>query len=245
MTTVAWLHNEIAPGSAFLPGEHAGGGEMADAGMIAHAPAGVTVTRVSAPDWRQAMDADRIVVAATDQLPDDAMTTLAERKPLVWVHHQQQPSAARATLLRLADPFVCMSAAHADLEAAWSGTTPVWNHGWVDPDDVAPGRKRHEALWAARNHPQKGRTNARIWAQRNDVPLVELTDVTRATVLTHMAQARWFVFLPKGFDSCPRTLLEAELAGCEIVTNHLAGRRDAGDLRAVLLAQPGKFWGWL
>lgn len=242
---VAWLHNVVGTGSALLPGEHAGGGEMADAGMIAHAPAGVTVTRIAASQWEQAFGFDRIVVAATDQLPDDAMRTLAECKPFVWVHHQQQPSAARAHLFRSADPFVCMSDAHAVLEAAWSGARPVWNHGWIDPDDVAPGRKRREALWAARNHPQKGRINARIWAQRNDVPLVELTDVSRETVLAHMAQAQWFVFLPKGFDSCPRTLIEAELAGCEIVTNDLAGRRDPGDIREVLAAQPGKFWGWL
>jgi hypothetical protein len=64
-------------------------------------------------------------------------------------------------------------------------------------------------------------------------------------VLDAMAAHTYFVFLPKSFDSCPRTLLEAELAGCEIVTNLSAGRRDPGDIREVLLAQPGKFWGWL
>jgi hypothetical protein len=242
---VAWLHNEVGTGTALLPGEFAGGGEMADAGMIAHAPEGVEVTTICADEWESALDFDRIVIAATDQLTPTACRTLAERKPLVWVHHQQAPSAARAHLFQQAAPFACMSRQHADLEAAWTGTSPVWNHGWVDPDDVAPGMKRHEALWAARNHPQKGKINARIWAQRNDVPLTELSDVTRPTVLAHMAHARWFVFLPKAFDSCPRTLLEAELAGCEIVTNKLTGRRDDGDLRDVLLSQPAKFWGWL
>ncbi len=60
-----------------------------------------------------------------------------------------------------------------------------------------------------------------------------------------MACHQYFVFLPKAFDSCPRTLIEAEAAGCEIITNHLAGRRDPGDLREVIASQAVKFWSWL
>jgi hypothetical protein len=40
-------------------------------------------------------------------------------------------------------------------------------------------------------------------------------------------------------------LIEAEAAGCEIITNHLAGRRDPGDLREVIAYQAVKFWQWL
>jgi hypothetical protein len=242
---VAWIHNTVPAGSALLPGEHPGGGEMADVGMIAHAPGDVTVTRITASQWELALGFDRIIIAATDQLTPQAMDTLAKRKPLVWVHHQQQPTSARARLFAAADPFVCMSADHAQIESGWSGATAVWNHGWVDPDDVAPGEKNGKALWAARNHPQKGLIGARIWAHTRQLPLTEITDAPRADVLAAMAEHTWFVFLPKGFDSCPRTLIEAELAGCEIVTNELAGRRDPGDIREVLAAQPGKFWGWL
>jgi hypothetical protein len=242
---VAWLHNEVGTGTALLPGEFAGGGEMADAGMIAHAPEGVEVTTICADEWESALDFDRIVIAATDQLTPTACRTLAERKPLVWVHHAQHPTEARAWLIQHADPFVCMSKAHADLEAGWTDTTPYWNHGWVDPDDVAPGEKNGRALWAARTHPQKGLIGARIWAAKEGLDLTEVTNAPRAEVLDAMAAHTYFVFLPKSFDSCPRTLLEAELAGCEIVTNLSAGRRDPGDIREVLLAQPGKFWGWL
>lgn len=242
MTTVAWIHNVTGTGTALLPGEHAGGGEMADAGMIDHAPDGVTVTRVPAHLWEQALDHDRIVVAATDQLDGTALHALADRAPLVWVHHQQPQDAGRARLFRSASTFVCMSAQHAHLEGAWSGTTPTWCHGWINPDDVAPGEKNGKALWAARNHPQKGRIGARIWAQSNGMDLTEITDAPRADVLAAMAVHSVFVFLPKGFDSCPRTLIEAELAGCQVVTNGRAGRRDPGDLRDVLLAQPERLW---
>lgn len=245
MTRVAWVHNVVGTGSALLPGPHAGGGEMADAGMIAAAPEGVEVTTIAAPDWQRAMDYDRIVVAATDQLDENALHALASRAPLVWVHHAQHPTAERAHLFRSAAPFVCMSREHARREAAWSGTDPVWNHGIIDPDDVAPARKNGRALWAARNHPQKGLTGARIWAHANAIHLTEITDAPRAEVLAAMAEHTWFVFLPKGFDSCPRTLIEAELAGCEIITNAEVGRRDPGDIREVLAAQAPKFWGWL
>lgn len=242
---VAWIQNLAHGGSALLPGEFPGGGEMADAGIIAHAPYGVEVHRIAANQWDKALGYDRIVVAATDQLPADAMAALAARKPIVWVHHEQMPSDARARLFAAADPFVCMSRAHAQVEGAWTGLSPLWNHGWIDPQDVRPADKNGKALWAARNHPQKGLVGARIWAHRNGVELTEITDAPRRQVLDAMAEHSTFVFLPKGFDSCPRTLIEAEMAGCAIVTNHLAGRRDDGDLSEVLRWQPIKFWGWL
>lgn len=242
---VAWLVNRLRSNPGLLPGEFAGGGEMADAGMIAHAPAGVDVHTMYADEWESALDFDRIVIAATDQMTDEAMRELARHRPMVWVHHQQMPSQSRQDLLRAAEPFVCMSEYHASLEAAWSGVRPVWCHGWVDPTDVRPGAKNGRALWAARDHPQKGRIGARIWSSRSGVPLDEMSNAPRDQVLAAMSVASVFVFLPKAPDACPRTLLEAELAGCEIVTNHLAGRRDPGPIDEVLAAQPGKFWGWL
>jgi hypothetical protein len=58
-----------------------------------------------------------------------------------------------------------------------------------------------------------------------------------------MARAKWFIHLPKEFDACPRTVIEATLAGCEIVTNsNLVGRLDDGNVKEVLQAQPLKFW---
>jgi len=54
-----------------------------------------------------------------------------------------------------------------------------------------------------------------------------------------------FVFLPQAFDSCPRTLIEAQAAGCTIVTNSNAGRVDKRPLEEVMAAQAPKFWNWL
>jgi len=38
-----------------------------------------------------------------------------------------------------------------------------------------------------------------------------------------MSRASHFVFLPTGFDAEPRTIIEAVLSGCQVVTNDLAG----------------------
>jgi hypothetical protein len=84
-----------------------------------------------------------------------------------------------------------------------------------------------------------------MWASANSVKLLELTDVPRSTVLQAMSEARWFVFLPQRLDACPRTLIEAEAAGCEIVTNHKAGRRQPGPLAEVMAAQRERFWSWV
>jgi hypothetical protein len=77
------------------------------------------------------------------------------------------------------------------------------------------------------------------------VPLVELSDVPRAQVLAAMGTARWFVFLPQRLDACPRTLIEAEASGCEIVTNENAGRRRAGPLEQVMAEERDRFWAWV
>lgn len=249
MTTVAWVTHHVpreVAGSWALPGA-VGGAEMADAAMIARRPPGAAVDIVTPDQWERAMDADRVIVTGTDLLSDEAMARLAERNPLVWVHHQQQRTPARGRLLEAAAPLVCMSALHATAEASWTTTEPLVCHGWIDPSDVPVGAtdRPGAALWAARNHPQKGRIGARIWARRQGVPLTEITDAPRTDVLAAMGQHHWFVFLPKALDACPRTLIEAEAAGCEIVTNDLAGRREPGDLRDVMAAQPDRFWGWL
>ena len=246
---IAWLTHHLPRTSSaawHLPGEHVGGAEMTDAAMAERAPE--PVTWFGPKHWEQALDADRIIVTGTDFLTDEAMHALAARKPLVWVHHQQQPSRARQALFAAAEPFVCMSQAHADIEAAWCGTKAQVCHGWIDVAALtvaADDNRNGQALWAARNHPQKGKIAARIWARNRGLTLTEMHDKPRSDVLDAMLMHSWFVFLPKGFDACPRTLIEAEAAGCQIATNENAGRREPGNLLDVMNQQPTQFWGWV
>ena len=244
---VAWVTHHL-PGDrgnpSLLSGQFAGGAEMLDWDMVAAAPEGVEVTWIEPEEWERAAEFDRTVVTGTDLLSQAAMLGLAKLNPVVWVHHEQQRTMPRQVLFKAAEPFVCMSDLHAEVEASWSGVQPEVCNGWIDLSDIKSGPKRPWALWAARNHPQKGRLAANMWASANHVKLLQLTDVPRSTVLKAMAEARWFVFLPQRLDACPRTLIEAEAAGCEIVTNHNAGRRQPGPLDEVMAAQRERFWSW-
>lgn len=248
MGAVAWVTHHLMDnraGDGLLPGV-IGGAEMTDAAMIAAAPDGVDVTLIPSDRWRDALEFDRIVVTGTDLLDAEAMLTLAGRGPLVWVHHEQEFHPARKVLFESAGPFLTMSKLHAQFEERTFGVRSDWCHGAFDPDVVKPAeRKNRVALWAGRDHPQKGRVKARLWAFNNGMPLVEVTNQPHEVVLREMSQADTFVFLPAGLDACPRTLIEAELAGCKIVTNGLAGRRDEGPIRQILSEHIRKFWVWV
>lgn len=245
---VAWVthhlvKDEVRDG-ALLPGLYAGGAELNDAVMRSHVPQGVDVDVIGPDDWATAMDYERIVITGTDRLSEEAMVTLATRRPLVWIQHAQQPAAARKHLFEQAAPFITMSRLHQAHEALWSRVSDEFVHSPVwDVNEVQPAAKEPFALFAARNHPAKGRINARIKASALGIPLVELSNVERSVVLEHMARAQWFIHLPKEFDACPRTVIEASLAGCEVITNtSLVGRLEPGEPRDVLAQQPPKFW---
>lgn len=243
---VAWVTHHVAryvDESWLLPGG-VGGAELTDAAMMEQAPTSIDIDVIQPDAWERALDYDRVIITGTDLLSDEAMIRLADMSPIVWVHHQQMPNRARAELFAHAKPFVTMSEAHSHIEKAWSTVTSEWCHGHIEVD-IPEAEKQLAALWAARNHPQKGLLAARRWARKADLPLTELSSVSRSEVLAHMASHEYFVFLPQAFDSCPRTLIEAEAAGCRIVTNKMAGRRDPGPFDEVMAAQAPKFWAWL
>ena len=135
------------------------------------------------------------------------------------------------------------------------------DHPWADmPYEVCPAPldvdaipqgvpKEDFVLWAGRDIGHKGRDQARAFVAEKGLRLVELTDVPRETVLEHMGRARWFVHMPQGFvDPCPRTVIEAEIAGCEVWVNDRVGRvpvRGAAEVAEYIRRVPGRFWSWV
>ena len=108
--------------------------------------------------------------------------------------------------------------------------------------------KEDFALWASRDHPLKGKWDAIAWAMNAGIKMVSLTNQPRETVLEHMARASVFVHLPHNHDPCPRTVIEAEIAGCEIVVNENVGRvpvRGADEVAAYVEGAAERFWGWV
>jgi hypothetical protein len=245
---VAWLTHHVPKveerAGVLLPGKYAGGAERNNDYMVTAAPEYAYV------DWfdtRQPWDFDevctydKVVITGTEYLTDDVMDNLIP--DVVWIqHHQPIRTPAKARMFQRARRFLTMSRKHMAWEAEWTGRADDFVHSPVPPNDVAPAAKEPFALFAGRAHPAKGKINARIWAADNGVDLVELENAPHDVVLEHMSRAQYFVHLPKERDACPLVVIEATLAGCEIVTNDLVGRLEPGDPREVLAAQPPKFW---
>jgi len=250
---VAWLSHQFAgPADApkrpgLLPGRFAGGAEMSTEEMIAQAPAGVEVVRFRLP--RNVPDVsgfDRVVVGATEHLDVALADRLVSMRPIYWVRSPQQSWLGRhfeAARLLVFPSHEC-AAWHEWLSAPYE-VCPAPMDVAVIPRGVA---KEDFALWSGRDIWHKGRHAAREFAGQRGWPLVEITDSDRGTVLEAMGRARWFVHLPQGvIDPCPRTVIEAEIAGCEIITNELCGRvpvRGADAVAEFVAGSAERFWGW-
>ena len=246
---VAWVTHHIPRveqrHSALLPGKYAGGAERNTDYMIQAAPPGVEVVYVEPDNYESAVDAsfDRVVVGGTDKLSEAAMNFLAAYRPIVWVQHAQHRTPAKRELFRQAERFITMSRLHRAWEHEWTGRADCFIHSPVPSNSVRPADKEDFALFAGRAHPAKGKINARIWAQRAGVRLVELENAPHEDVLEHMARATWFVHLPKERDACPLVVIEATLACCQIITDpNLVGRLEPGDPVEILDQQPQRFW---
>ena len=215
---IAWVSHHLPD----KDGKLVGGAEMTDVALLTDAPTEYTI--ITADNWKQALEFDKIVITGTDLLSPFAMTQLARRKPVVAVHHLQTRTEERAELLSSASTLICHSPKHLELELEWtSPKQSTWILSPHDPSQFTAKPKEDFALWAARMHPQKGPVQAQIWADQQGLPLVMMHDKTRAEVLEAMSRAKHFVFLPQGFDAEPRTIIEAVLSGCQVHTNDLAG----------------------
>jgi hypothetical protein len=216
---IAWISHHLPEHWKDNP---AGGAEMTDATLLADAP--VEVKTFLPHQWEEAMDFDQIVITSTDLFSPEAMLQLAKKKPAVAVHHKQAEHPARATLFNSAKVLVCHSPKHLELELAWTQPKKsTWILSPHDPSLFTVKPKESFALWAARWHEQKGPNQAIEWAALENLKLVMMYDKTRAEVLEAMSRAEYFVFLPQAFDAEPRTIIEAVLSGCKVVTNDLAG----------------------
>lgn len=252
-TRIAWVTHHVpvddTGGGQWIPGRFRGGAELSDWEYRQAAPPSVHIDIFSAIEWEWAMDYDRVVITGTDELTDTAMRTLATTKPMVFLHHQQTRTPARKALLDSALPLVCHSPAHLERETSWcepSKTRLVLSA--LDTNLIHESPKEHFALWAARNHPEKGLGHARIWAHAAGIPLVVMHDQPRERVLETMARAETFVHLPTTFHPEERTVVEAVLSGCRVHTNSNAGItsferwNDGAWLKAEVDAAGRRFW---
>ena len=215
---IAWISHHLPGPDGFL----VGGAEMSDAVLLADPPVDVAVFNPN--NWEGALEFDQIVITGTDLLDPFAMTQLAKKKPAVMVHHEQTRSESRANLINNSKVFIARTPRHLEIELSW---TKPKNSSWVlsplDLNEFQVKPKLDFALWAARWHAQKGPDEAVKWAEERNIKLLMLRDKPRSEVLEAMSIAKYFVFLPTGFDAEPRAVIEAVMSGCEVHTNELAG----------------------
>lgn len=65
----------------------------------------------------------------------------------------------------------------------------------------------------------KGSDDAEQYCKDNGLDYEVVWNLPYASVLEKFSEAEGFVYLPKGWDTCPRMVIEAKLLGCKIITN--------------------------
>jgi hypothetical protein len=241
-----WPQPDDTPAQhGLLPGRYAGGAEFLQDMMRSKAPDGVELVLVDVTDetFEDVLaGCDRVVVGATERLPGSRVGWLAGRRPVCWLMSPQQPRMAG-----LLERSMVLWASVLLREATGFGPEGEVCPGWWDTSVVPRGvAKEPFVLWVGRDEPWKGREAARSWAEGEGREFVALTNVPRVTVLEHMGRAATFVHLPSIVDPCPTTVIEAEIAGCDIVVNSLVGRTPVRGVQANVEYIEGcadRFWG--
>ena len=96
----------------------------------------------------------------------------------------------------------------------------------------------------------KGKDAAVEHCEKNGLEYEVVWDLPYMELLSKLAAAKGFVYLPEGGDTCPRMVIEAKLLGCELVLNdHVEHAKelwfdteDMFDTEAYLYAARDRFW---
>ena len=238
--------------SGLFTGQFAGGAEMSDYEYRLQAPLDYEIEIVTPYtfDTHDIHQFDSVVVTGTDAFTDEQLYKLSEFDPFVFVHHLQTPRAGLNTLIRESRMFVTHTPAHMRRELSWAKPKRTGQVlSYFDTSKCYDYMdKKPIALWAAREHPLKGKLKAHAWAAQAGYEFKTLTDVPREQVLDAMARSQWFVHLPLAFESECRSIMEAVLSGCRIHTNDNVGItsvqdwHDADALRHMIDKAGDTFW---
>lgn len=96
----------------------------------------------------------------------------------------------------------------------------------------------------------KGASAAENWCKENNKEYEIVWNLPYEEVLEKLACAEGFVYLPEGWDTCPRMVIEAKMLGCELVLNDNVQHKDEiwfetndpFDTEAYLYAARNRFW---
>jgi glycosyltransferase involved in cell wall biosynthesis len=253
---IGWLMDD--------PG-YQGGAELDAEMLIAHAPSDVAVVRIP-PDAPFADFCDGYVVGNCVQYRAGHIQLL-EHKPVIkriydlWPHGStelKQWLLAHASLVIPVSPMLLeinrLGAIAAPIECI---PCAVELDAFEAP--AAKGLRREGNVWIGRLYAGKGVLALARWAEnrRTEVDVYGFGphealvtgrlhyrgEIAPEQVADVLARYKTFVFLPTERDACPRSVIEAWAAGCELVVNNNVGtlwwlKHDPAALRQVC----GCFW---
>jgi hypothetical protein len=110
-------------------------------------------------------------------------------------------------------------------------------------------KKNNEILLLGSSSWVKGFDQSREYCEERNIATRVVWNTPYKDTLKLLATHRGIVYLPNGFDTCPRWVIEAKLLGCKIIDNHYVQHRnepwfkkDANIIIKYLSDQPYYFW---
>jgi len=112
-------------------------------------------------------------------------------------------------------------------------------------------KKEKKDVWLIQdsNSWVKGTEDAVKYAKDNNLKYELFKDIEYRHMLEKFAGYKGFIFLPKSFDTCPRTVIEATLLGCETILNDNVQHKNeewfkqsSEKILEYLSLRPGLFW---
>ena len=110
-------------------------------------------------------------------------------------------------------------------------------------------KKNNEMLLLGSNSWVKGFDQSREYCEERDISTRVVWNVPYKDTLKLLATHRGIVYLPNGYDTCPRWVIEAKLLGCKIIDNEYVQHRnepwfkkDENKIVKYLSDQPKYFW---
>ena len=237
---VAWVtHRQWQP--------IAGGAEAADAQMVERRPAEVDEVLLVGPGGVDSdlSEYDRVIVTGMYGFSDRELNILADLKPVVWMHDAQ---FSGHWLLESARLVVLLTPGHQEFECEKNPLLRrdriVLNPGWFNTSIIQPCKFKEElALWAHRPEPHKGLDRAVEWSSEKGVRLEVMVGRPQGDVYMAMCRCRYFVLLSHIFDPGPRSVMEAQLSGCELIIDNVGYWDEGPEVLATRIATADQhFW---
>jgi hypothetical protein len=127
----------------------------------------------------------------------------------------------------------------------------VFSDGDLDfMESIKDNEKNDKYLILSSDSWIKGTKQCIQYAKDNNLEYELVKNLPYHELLIKMSTSRGLIFLPLGFDTCPRIVIEAKLLGCDVITNENVQHRDEEwfsseeQCRAYMKTRASRFWGF-